>query len=209
VLRLRSAAVAGMAAEADRMEAEVVAAFMEAAVAEDFTEAVEADSTATDLLEAVVRAAAGRSAADAAAGSVVRVEDRLADRAAGRSRAPAEERAAGRLAREAEAAEWDRRRARADLAAGHLAHEAAGDLAAARGDLPVRGLRLRMGSGIRSAGRGRDRVQAEDFRALEIRRAAERIRRSPMARGIRLVEAEAMAARADCLAAAEVTPQAA
>lgn len=115
---MRSAAVAGTAAVAGLMEVGVAAAFMGAEVAEDFTVAVEADSTATGRLEVVVRAAADLLAADAAADSAARVEDPLAAREVGHLEDRAEERVVDRLAREAEAAAWVRHRAHADLAAG-------------------------------------------------------------------------------------------
>jgi hypothetical protein len=129
---LRSAAVAGTAAEAavDLMAAGV-AAFMVEAVAEDFTVAVEADSTATD--RSVRRAEADHLAADAAADSAAHAEDHLAGREAGHLEDPAdriEEWAEDRLARGAEAEAWVRLRTRADLAAARRA----GDLATARGD---------------------------------------------------------------------------
>ncbi|MGA8765846.1 MAG: hypothetical protein WB559_02410 [Candidatus Acidiferrales bacterium] len=165
----------------------VAAAFTGVAVAEDFTEAVEARA-ATDHLEAVVvGGAADRLEADAAADSEARVEDRLAAREVGRLEDLAEGREVDRLARGAEAAAWVRHRAHADLAAG----QRTGDLGAARAARRVRVLRSLMVNGIRSvgaaeipraevsAGRGReqDRVRAEDFRASEIRREAERIPR--------------------------------
>jgi hypothetical protein len=122
VLRLRSAAVAGTAAEADLMVEVEAAAFTGGPVAEDFTEAVAARA-AMDHLEAMVAGGAGdRLEADAAA-------DRLADREVGHLEDRAEEREVDRLARGAEAAAWVRHRTRGDLAAVRAAGILAGVLA--------------------------------------------------------------------------------